>query len=50
MLVRVLELNPYRHFYKKINGLFLQTEKKSFAGEIMAMETYGWLDISLIDG
>ena len=49
MLVRVLELNPYRHFYHKMNGLYLQTERTSFAGEIMDMETYGWLDISLID-
>lgn len=49
MLVRVLELNPYRHFYQKMNGLYLQTERTSFAGEIMDMETYGWLDISLID-
>lgn len=50
MLVRVLKLNPYRRFYKKINGLYLQTERKPFAGEIMDMETYGWLDMSLTDG
>ena len=48
MLVRVLRLNPYRRFYKKINGLYLNTEKKPFAGEIMDIETYGWLDMSLI--
>lgn len=50
MLVRVLKLNPYRRFYKKINGLYIQTERQPFAGEIMDVETYGWLDISLIDG
>jgi hypothetical protein len=50
MLVRVLKLNPYRRFYKKVNGLYLQTERMPFAGEIMDMETYGWLDMSLIDG
>lgn len=50
MLVRVLKLNPYKRFYKKINGLYLQTQRRSFAGEIMEVETYGWLDNSLIDG
>ena len=48
ILVRVLKLNPYRRFYEKINGLYLQTRRRSFAGEIMDVETYGWLDTSLI--
>ena len=50
MLVRVLKLNPYRRFYKKINGLYIQIERQPFAGEIMDVETYGWLDMSLIGG
>lgn len=49
MLVRVLELNPYRRFYKKINGLYLKTERQPFAGENMDIETYGWLDTTLVD-
>ena len=49
MLARVLKLNPYQRFYSKINGLYLQTERQPFAGEIMDVETYGWLDISLIN-
>ena len=49
MLVRVLKLNPYRRFYKKINGIYLKTEYLPFAVEIMDVETYGWLDTSLID-
>jgi GNAT superfamily N-acetyltransferase len=49
MLVRVLKLNPYRQFYKKINGLYLKTERQPFAGEAMQVETYGWLDTTLID-
>lgn len=49
MLVRVLKLNPYRRFYRKINGLYLQTEKQPFAGEAMDVETYGWLDTTLIE-
>ena len=49
MLVRVLKLNPYRRFYRKINGLYLQTERQPFAGEIMDVETYGWLDTTLIE-
>ncbi len=48
MLVRVLKCNPYRRFYKKINGVYLKTERLSFAGEIMELEDYGWLDTSLI--
>ena len=49
ILVRVLKLNPYRRFYKKINGTYLKTERLTFADEIMDVETYGWLDTTLID-
>jgi len=49
ILVRVLKLNPYRRFYKKINGTYLKTERLPFANEIMDVETYGWLDTTLID-
>lgn len=49
ILVRVLKLNPYRQFYKKINGIYLKTERLPFADEIMDVETYGWLDTTLID-
>lgn len=48
MLVRVLKLNPYRRFYKKINGIYLKTERRPFAGESMDIEIYGWLDTNLI--
>ena len=47
MLVRVLKLNPYRWFYININGTYLKTERLPFAGEIMDVETYGWLDATL---
>ena len=49
MLVRVLKLNPYRRFYKKINGIYLKTERLTFAGESLDVETYGWLDTNLIN-
>jgi len=49
MLVRVLKLNPYRRFYKKINGTYLETEHVPFAVAIMDVEIYGWLDTTLID-
>jgi len=49
MLVRVLKLNPYRRFYKKINGAYLKTERLPFAGEFMELEIYGWIDTTLID-
>ena len=48
MLVRVLKLNSYKRFYKKINGVYLKTEQLPFAGEVLEVETYGWLDTSLI--
>jgi len=47
MLVRVLKLNPYRRFYSKINGTYLKAERLPFAGEVMEVETYGWLDATL---
>ncbi len=47
MLVRVLKLNPYRRFYSKINATYLKAERLPFAGEVMEVETYGWLDASL---
>jgi GNAT superfamily N-acetyltransferase len=49
MLVRVLKLNPYRRFYRKINGIYLKNEQMSVASETMAVEIYGWLDATLID-
>jgi ribosomal protein S18 acetylase RimI-like enzyme len=48
MLVRVLKLNPYRRFYQKINGTYIKAERLPFAGEIMDVEAYGWLDTTLI--
>ena len=47
MLVRVLKDNPYKRFYSKINGTYLKAERMPFAGEIMEVEIYGWLDASL---
>lgn len=49
MLVRVLKLNPYRRFYQKINGTYIKTERLPFAGDVIDVEAYGWLDTSLID-
>ena len=47
MLVRVLKDNPYKRFYSKINGTYLKAERMPFAGEMMEVEIYGWLDASL---
>ena len=47
MLVRVLKHNPCRLFYSKINGTYLKTVRMPFAGEVMDVEIYGWLDASL---
>ena len=48
MLVRVLEHNPYRRFYEKINGIYLQKHQMPFAGEVLDLTAYGWIDTSLI--
>ena len=48
MLVRVLEHNPYRRFYEKINGIYLQKHHMPFAGEVLDVTAYGWIDTSLI--
>jgi len=49
MLVQVLKRNPYRHFYEKINGIYLKTGRLPFADEMMDVEIYGWLDTTLVD-
>ena len=49
MLVRVLKLNPYRRFYQKINGIYIKSERMPFAGEVLEVEIYGWLDNTLIN-
>jgi ribosomal protein S18 acetylase RimI-like enzyme len=48
MLVRVLKQNPYRRFYEKINGIYIQTHHMPVAGEVLDVAAYGWLDTSLI--
>jgi len=48
MLVWVLKENPYRHFYEKINGIYIQTHHMDVAGEMLDVKAYGWLDTSLI--
>ncbi len=48
MLVWVLKENPYRRFYEKINGIYIQTHHMPVAGEVLDVAAYGWLDTSLI--
>lgn len=48
MLVWVLKQNPYRQFYEKLNGIYLQTDHMPVAGEMLDVAAYGWLDTSLI--
>ena len=48
MLVRVLAHNPYRNFYEKINGVFLHKKRRRFAGEMLEISSYGWIDTGLI--
>lgn len=48
MLVWVLEHNPCRRFYERINGMYLRKKRLPFAGEILDTVAYGWIDIGLI--
>ena len=48
MQVKVLEHNPYRRFYEKINGIYLRRQRMPFAGEILDVAAYGWIDTGLI--
>jgi len=48
MLVWVLEHNPYRRFYEKINGIYLRRQRMPFAGEMLETAAYGWIDTNLI--
>ncbi len=48
MLVWVLENNPYRRFYEKINGVYLRKQHMPFAGEVLDTVAYGWIDTRLI--
>lgn len=48
MLVWVLEHNPYRRFYEKLNGVYLRKQRLPFAGEVLDTVAYGWIDTGLI--
>lgn len=48
MLVWVLKQNPYRQFYEKLNGIYLRTHRMPFAGEMLDVAAYGWIDTGLI--
>jgi GNAT superfamily N-acetyltransferase len=48
MLVQVLDENPYRRFYEKINGIYLRNSRIPFAGEVLDVAVYGWIDTGLI--
>jgi ribosomal protein S18 acetylase RimI-like enzyme len=48
MLVWVLEHNPYKRFYEKMNGIYLRTNRTPLADEMLEVVAYGWIDTSLI--
>jgi GNAT superfamily N-acetyltransferase len=48
MLVWVLEHNPYRRFYEKIEGMYLRKQRMPFSGEMLDTVAYGWIDTNLI--
>jgi len=48
MQVWVLEHNPYRRFYEKIDGMYLRKQRMPFSGEMLDTVAYGWIDTNLI--
>ncbi|MGD8303637.1 MAG: GNAT family N-acetyltransferase, partial [Desulfobacterales bacterium] len=48
MLVWVLEHNPCRRFYEKLNGMYLGKKRLPFAGEMLETVAYGWIDTGLL--
>jgi ribosomal protein S18 acetylase RimI-like enzyme len=48
MLVWVLEHNPCRRFYEKLNGMYLRKKRLPFAGETLDTVAYGWIDMGLL--
>ncbi len=46
--VQVLEANPHRRFYEKLNGVLLACGRIRFADTDLAACTYGWVDTDLI--
>lgn len=48
LLVWVLEQNPGRCFYEKINGIYQGSGRIHFAGTILKAAAYGWISTDLI--
>ena len=48
MLVWVLEHNPCRRFYERLNGMYLRKKRLPFAGEMLDTVAYGWIDTGLL--
>jgi GNAT superfamily N-acetyltransferase len=48
MMVWVLDQNPCRRFYEKINGIYLRSATIPFAGVQLSAVAYGWLSTELI--
>lgn len=46
--VQVLQANPCRRFYEKLNGVLLACGRIRFADTELAACTYGWIDTDLI--
>ena len=46
--VQVLQANPCRRFYEKLNGVLLACGRIRFAGTELPACTYGWIDTDLI--
>jgi len=40
--------NPFRHFYEKRNGIFLRSQRTPFAGVLLELTAYGWINAGLL--
>jgi ribosomal protein S18 acetylase RimI-like enzyme len=48
MFVWVLEQNPCRRFYEKLNGMYLHKKRLPVGGEKLDTVAYGWIDTGLL--
>ncbi len=48
LLVRVLMVNPNRHFYERLGAQYMREEVYNWNGVLLGQAVYGWLDTTAI--
>jgi len=48
IIVRVLMVNPHRHFYEHLNAQYVREEPYDWGGVILSSGVYCWPDTALL--